>query len=527
MNYNNSKFSIWLPIIIALSLVVGIVISQVFDIKFAHYQVQPQSSGNKIQDVLNLINTFYVDDLPNDSIEDIMISDFLHNLDPHSSYFTAKETKEAETELTGNFVGIGIRFYLLRDSLMITNIIKGGAAEKVHLSVGDRILEVDGKQMCGVGLSNDSVRGRILGKSGEKIKLKVLHNGKEREITFYREPVDVESVYFSKIGNIGYIKIISYSDNTLSQFDNAVFQLKQQNVKSLVLDLRDNGGGYMHIAAGLLDYFMKDRKLLVYTQGANVERQEIFSSGRNGLCAGLPLAVLVNENSASASEITAGVIQDYDLGTVIGNVTFGKGLVQRTFNLNDGSSLRLTISRYYLPSGRCIQRSYKDGYISYLENFYLNYGKNKQQIDSTKVFYTLNKKRQVFEGDGIMPDITIEHDTSYITELLTKISRANIISDFCVDYFDKNRKILNENKIDTEEKLRIFLKKDKLVEKFFALVNEKSIEYTDEEYTKSLSYIEKVLYYQVASYCLDLNTSQRFLLDGDLYFEKAKQVLQQ
>ena len=519
MKYNNTKFAVLIPLIVAVSVVAGMFISMLFRQDVGGFV----NSEGKIQDVMNLFDTYYVDDINSDSIEDIMISDFLHNLDPHSSYMTAKETSEVETELTGNFVGIGIRFYVLHDTVIVTNIIKGGASEKVGLMAGDRIIDVDGRPMSGIGISNDSVRGRILGEEGKKVKLKILRDGNLMDFNIRRAPVEVESVYYSKLGDIGYIKVTSFNSNTVEQFDDALKMLMFTKVKSLVVDLRDNSGGFMYSAQGILDNFFTEKKLLVYTEGANSRREEVYSTGRNGVCAGYPLVVLVNESSASASEITAGVIQDYDIGTVIGNVTFGKGLVQRMFNLSDGSSVRLTVSRYYLPSGRCIQRSYSDGYISYLENYYLSYGKNKQSVDSSKVFYTLNKKRKVYEGDGLMPDITIEHDTSYVSDMLVAIGRTNVISDFCVEYFDRNRSKMSG--ISTTKSLDAYLDKDNMFDKFLGRLQADSISHSQADLVRSGKYLNKVLRYQIASYCLDLNAANAILLEDDPYMEKAREVL--
>lgn len=519
MKYKNTKVAILIPLIIALSVVTGMFITRLTG---ADNNVHI-GSRNKIDDVMGLIDMYYVDDLSRDSIEDVMISDFLHNLDPHSSYMTAKETEEVESELTGNFVGIGIRFYVLHDSVMITNIIPGGASEKAGLQAGDRIIEVDGKPMSGIGISNDSVRGRILGDEGKIVKLKVLREGKAMDFDIRRTPVEVESVYWTKVDNMGYIKVTSFNNNTAEQFEDALKMLKLLKVRSLVIDLRDNSGGFMHAAQGVLDNFFTDRQLLVYTEGANSKREEIYSSGHNGMFAGYPLAVLVNESSASASEITAGVIQDYDKGIVIGNVTFGKGLVQRMFNLSDGSSLRLTVSRYYLPSGRCIQRSYKDGYISYLEQYYSNYGKNKQTIDSTKIFYTLEKKRKVYEGDGLMPDITIEHDTSYISNMLMTISKTDVISKFCVEYYDANRKRMAQ--VDSKKKLDAFLENDGMFDKFIDRLKHDSIQYSPAELNVSRKYLNRILRFQIAGYILDYNVAYAILLEDDPYMEKAKEVL--
>lgn len=519
MKYKNTKVAILIPMVVALSVVVGMLIAKLMGTESNMHM----GSDNKISDVMNLIDMYYVDDLSYDSIEDVMISDFLHTLDPHSSYMTAKETAVVESELTGNFVGIGIRFYVLHDSVMVTNIIPGGASEKVGLQAGDRIIEVDGKPMCGIGIKNDSVRGHILGDEGKIVKLKVLRDGVEMNFDIRREPVEIESVYYTKFNNIGYIKVTSFNNNTAIQFENALNFLRLLKIKSLIIDLRDNSGGFMHSAQGILDNFFTDKKLLVYTEGANSEREEVYSSGRNGMFANYPLVVLVNESSASASEITAGVIQDYDKGTVIGNVTFGKGLVQRMFDLSDGSSVRLTVSRYYLPSGRCIQRSYKKGYISYLEEYYTNYGKNKQNVDSTKVFYTLNKKRKVYEGDGLMPDITIEHDTSYVSDMLITIGNTNVISDFCIEYYDTNRKKMAQ--VNSKKQLDAYLDGNGMFNKFLEKLKSDSINYSQSDIDKSRKYLNKVLRYQIANYCLDLNTANEFLLEDDPYMEKAMEVL--
>lgn len=522
MKYNNTKVAILVPMIIALSVVAGMFIARLSESNTLNYT--PSAAGSKIDNVMNLIETYYVDDLSRDSIEDVMISDFLHNLDPHSSYMTAKETAEAETELTGNFVGIGIRFYVLHDTVMITNIIPGGASEKAGLQAGDRIIDVDGRPISGIGISNDSVRGRILGEEGKKVSLKILRDGQMLDYNVRRAPVEVESVYYANVDGIGYIKVTSFNSNTAEQFGNALKLLMLTKVKSFVLDLRDNSGGFMYAAQQILDNFFADRRLLVYTEGANSKREEVYSSGRNGMCAGYPVAVLVNENSASASEITAGVIQDYDIGMVIGNVTFGKGLVQRMFNLSDGSSVRLTVSRYYLPSGRCIQRSYKDGYVSYLENYYLSYGRNKQTVDSTKVFYTLGKKRKVYEGDGLMPDITVEHDTSYVSDMLLKISKANVISDFCVEYFDVNRSRMSH--ITTKKDLDAFLEGDGMFGKFLSRIKSDGISYSQADLERSQKYLKMVLRYQIAGYVLDFNAANTILLEDDPYMDKAKEVIE-
>ena len=236
MKYKNTKVAILVPMLIALSVVAGMLIARLSATDSSVFV----NSGSKIDDVMKLIDMYYVDELSPDSIEDVMISDFLHNLDPHSSYMTAKETEEVETELTGNFVGIGIRFYVIHDTVMITNIIPGGASEKVGLKAGDRIINVDDKPISGIGISNDSVRGRILGEEGKKVKIGILRDGVAMDFDIRRAPVDVESVYYSKVDDIGYIKVTSFNNNTAEQFEDALNMLKIMKVNSLVIDSTRN-----------------------------------------------------------------------------------------------------------------------------------------------------------------------------------------------------------------------------------------------------------------------------------------------
>lgn len=517
MKYNNSKLAVWLPIIIAGSLALGIFAGQFVN------SSSFSSEKTKIDEVFQYINKYYVDDIPLDSIQDVAITELLHNLDPHSYYMTADETAKSRPDLDGNFTGIGITFYVLHDTVTVMSIIEDGGASKAGLKAGDRIISADSVNIAGIGIKSDSVKNYLCGSEGTIVNVDVIRDGKKLNFDITRAPINIESVHYCKIDDIGYIKISSFSDNTGEQFADAVANLEKMNISSLVIDLRDNSGGYMHAAKQILDNFFNDKTLLVYTKGNNVGEEKLYSTGRGGSCSKYKLAVLVNEGSASASEILAGVLQDYDKGTIIGNITFGKGLVQRMFDLNDGSTLRLTVARYYLPSGRCIQRNYANGYISYIEDYYLNYGKNKQNIDTTKVFYT-KAGRKVYEGDGLMPDVIVEHDTSFYTPLVRDIASSNILADFCSDYYDSHRKVFEEFGIDNLEDLTSFLDADHVFQQFLG-ATEKNISDEKEIDSASYNYLKNLVYYRISMNYLDTNKSLQILLQNDNYFGEAKKML--
>ncbi len=406
----------------------------------------------KIGRTFGLIDAFYVDSANMDMLTEKAIIEVLKNLDPHSTYISAKDVKDMNEPLTGNFDGIGIQFNLLHDSVIVIEPIKGGPSEKVGLRAGDRILYINKEKVFGIKLSTAGVRSRLMGPKGTKVDITVFRSGEKEnlEFTIIRDKIPINSLDAAYMldKETGYIKLNKFAATTEKEFSAAVTELRKSDMKNIILDLRGNGGGYMLAATALAEKFFSDQKLLVYLIGRKTPRQEYKSSG-NGSLSQSRLVILTDESSASASEILAGAIQDWDRGVIIGRRSFGKGLVQNGFYLTDGSMIRLTIARYYTPTGRSIQSPYNEGYDKYLENFYKRYsdgelisGDTTHFPDSLK-FTTLLNKRVVYGGGGIMPDVFVGADTSYNTLYLRKLVGKNVINTFALEYFDKNRVRLN------------------------------------------------------------------------------------
>src|SRR5664280_692978 len=345
---------------------------------------------------LSLIDAFYVDTVNLDILTEKAIVEVLKSLDPHSTYISAKDVKEMNEPLNGNFDGIGVQFNLLRDSIIIVEPISGGPSEKVGIRAGDRILTIGQEKVTGINITTTGVRSRLMGPKGTKVEITVYRKGMKDilDFTIIRDKIPIFSVDASYMldKETGYIKLNKFAATTDQEFSDAVVNLKKNNMKDLVLDLRGNGGGYMLAATQLADKFFSDQKLLVYLVGRKTPRQDSKSSG-NGSLSSSRIVVLTDEGSASASEIFAGAIQDWDRGIIMGRRTFGKGLVQNGFYLTDGSMIRLTIARYYTPTGRSIQRPYNEGYDKYMENFYKRYTDGElMSVDSIRLPDSLKYK---------------------------------------------------------------------------------------------------------------------------------------
>ena len=413
-----------------------------------------QQNQLKFGRLLRLVDGYYVDSANVDKLTEKAIVNLLSELDPHSMYISKDEVDKMNEPLQGNFEGIGISFNIFKDTLLVTTTISGGPSEKIGLRAGDRIVEVNDTSIAGIGLKNSDVFDLLRGKKGTKVNLKVLRKNFDEllDFTIIRDKIPIFSLDASYMldESTGYIKLNKFSATSNDEFLTAMKELKVQGIKNLIFDLRGNGGGYLKTAIEISDQFLKSKELVVYTEGINEPKREYKASSRGTFENG-NLVVLVDEGSASASEIVSGAVQDWDRGIIIGRRSFGKGLVQKPFYLTDGSVVRLTTAHYYSPSGRCIQKSYDKGVKEYRKDYYNRmtngemFSADSIEFDESQRHETLVSGRNVFGGGGIMPDIFIPMDTSVHYKYINKLRRKTIVYNFVLDYVDKNRDEIKSN----------------------------------------------------------------------------------
>lgn len=417
---------------------------------------QREEQFSRISEIIQKIDENYVDSVDIEELYISSINGMLKELDPHSAYIPAEDVEASNEQLQGHFGGVGIRFIILRDTLMVTSVIQGAPAAKAGIKGGDRIIGVNGEDIASIGIDIEGVHERLKGEHGSPISLTVKRLGEDpKEYNFQRGDIPLYSVdaAYMVTDEIGVIRVSSFSNFTDTEFDQAVTKLRKKGMSKVIVDLRYNGGGYMHTAINVADEFLREGKLIVYTQGAHVEKQETFATNF-GQCENMDVAVLINSSTASASEIVSGALQDNDRAVIIGRRSFGKGLVQRPMELGDGSELRITISRYYTPTGRSIQKPYGDG-IDYEADFYDRYENGElQEIDSA-IFenapkFTTPGGKIVYGGGGIMPDIFVPIDTSGGSYYLTNINYSNAYRNFCFDYLDTHRPDFKKYKTDVQ-----------------------------------------------------------------------------
>jgi carboxyl-terminal processing protease len=401
----------------------------------------------KLGSLLYHIDRMYVDDVDNKKLVDAAIVAMLEELDPHSIYIPKEDLEEVNEPLKGNFEGVGIQFNIVRDTIYVVDAIAGGPSERLGIRAGDRVVIIDGENVAGVGFKNNDVMTRLRGKKGTKVDVGILRKGLEGplDFTITRDKIPIYSVEASYMAtpSVGYIKVSRFSATTMKEFREKLVLLEGQGMKDLILDLQGNGGGYLRTAIEMADEFLGDRKLIVYTEGRTSPREDTYAT-KEGLFEKGKLVVLVDEGSASASEIVSGAIQDWDRGLIVGRRSFGKGLVQRPVMLSDGSAVRLTVSRYYTPSGRSIQKSYEDGVEAYQREKIDRLGKGElTEADSihaadTVKYFTMNK-RIVYGGGGIMPDVFVPIDTSQSSAHFGQLVRKGVLNTFALAYVDANR----------------------------------------------------------------------------------------
>ena len=453
MKYKNSKRAIYTPIILALVLTLGIVIgNKLIPNKANAYHSSSYVFSDKINSMFMLIDENYVDKVSVDSLEEIAIPKILEALDPHTTYIPAAHMKEVSEPLQGNFEGIGVQFNINNDTILIVNTISGGPSEKVGVLAGDRIITINDSLFAGTGVTNNDVIKNLKGEKGTTVNIGVKRNGIKELINFAieRDEIPLYSVDISYMLNdvTGYIKINKFSRTTHDEFIEGAAKLLSKGMTKLVLDLRQNGGGYLDAAVNIADEFLSEGKMIVYTDGST-RRRINYKATDAGICENVELSVLIDSWSASASEIVAGAIQDNDRGKIIGRRSFGKGLVQEPYFFADGSGIRLTIARYYTPSGRCIQKSYKNGIEDYYTDIYHRSEHGELSSADSTVFndslkYTTVGGRPVYGGGGIMPDIFVAVDTSSYSNYYDEIIKKGLIYKFALKYTDNQRKELNK-----------------------------------------------------------------------------------
>lgn len=446
----DSRRSIYFPIFLAVAIVIGFLLGmKLAPVAFHQDKIQliNPERYNKINDIINYISQDYVDSVSKENLEINAIDGIISSLDPHSQYIPAEDFNEVNDPLHGNFEGIGIQFRIEKDTILVLQTIASGPSEKVGLMAGDRILKIDDTLVAGVGITNREAIGKLKGKRGTEVDVSVYRPGRQEpmEFTIIRDVIPTYSVDIAYMvdESVGYIKVSKFSATTYEEFIKSMTDLQQQGMSKLILDLRGNYGGYLDASIKMSDEFLKENTLIVYTEGYNRPNKYAYAT-RKGIFEESDLVILIDEGSASASEIVAGAIQDNDRGTIVGRRSFGKGLVQEQLNLPDGSALRLTVARYHTPTGRNIQRPYEKGTDEYYADYYHRFVDGEMfSPDSVDVNdslkYTTPGGKIVYGGGGIMPDIYVplanEEEDWFYNQLL----RKNIIFQFAFEYTDRNR----------------------------------------------------------------------------------------
>ena len=520
-----------IPLLLAFAVILGIGIGLFYANHFSGNRLSIINTGsNKINYLLQIIDNNYVDTVNvNDLVENAM-PQILSELDPHSSYISASDAEETTEELKGSFSGIGVRFTVQKDTVNVMNVIKGGPSEKVGVMAGDRIIAADDSSL--VGMDSRNIMKILRGPKNSKVKLTIRRIGHKNplDIIVVRGDVPVESVdsYFMLDNNTGYISIESFGENTYPEMLTALAQLNMQGMESLIIDLRGNRGGYMQTAIMMVNEFLPAGQLVVYTEGRKSQREEYHTDGR-GTFQRLPLIVLVDEMSASASEIFAGAIQDNDRGTIIGRRSFGKGLVQQPIEFKDGSVVRLTIARYYTPSGRCIQKPYEKGHGEEYENdLMVRYERGEffsaDSIHQDGPEYKTRIGRTVYGGGGIMPDIFIPEDTTLYTSYYKEAQFSGLTVQFAFLFTDQNRSQLMRFK--NVHDMVTWLKRQNLLEQFARFGEEHGLKRRNLMLQRSASLFERSLISNIIYNAQDQGWRLQYLSKSDPAVLRALQLFE-
>ncbi|MFN8438746.1 MAG: S41 family peptidase [Cytophagales bacterium] len=534
--YKNSSFNIKLPLFMSLALAIGILMGAKF-FNTGTTSNDTNVATAKFREILNLVDKEYVDTVNTDDLSDVAIEKMLEHLDPHTVYIKPKDLTMAQAQLEGEFEGIGIEFQIIKDTLYVVTPISGGPSEAVGLRSGDKIIKINDTTSTGSILNTQYVFSKLRGKKGTKVKLgiKRANVAKVLDFTVTRDKIPTFSVDVSYMidNTTGYIKISRFAQNTYIEFRNALMKLKQNGAKRLMIDLRDNPGGYLDRAKYIVDELLSDGKKIVYTDGKESQYDYTYNADMPGMFEQGALVVLINEGSASASEIVSGAIQDNDRGIIVGRRSFGKGLVQRPIPLETGGELRVTISRYYTPSGRSIQKPYTsaEDYELDIVNRYKHgefFNKDSIKFDQKKIYKTL-KGRTVYGGGGIMPDEFVARDTTDATHYLSDLYNKGVIREYALNYSTNNKSTL-ENLGFTNFKTSFEVSK-KMMDDFLKLAEKSGVKFDKKQFDRSEKTIKNNLKAFIArgiwkneGFYPIFNESDEIYTRGLMMFEKAKEI---
>lgn len=524
---NWTKFP-FLFLVLTIGALIGIQLEKVFS------GDNLRESIRKFNDVLTYTEKYYIEEVDTQKLVEAALNGMFNQLDPHSVYIPAKEFTAVEESFRGDFEGIGIEFQIVNDTLTVVSPITGGPSEQLGILPGDRIIKIDGTSV--IGITNDEVRQKLRGKAGTKVNVTIVRPGlsKQLEYTIVRDKIPIYSVdaHFMIDDKTGYVSVSRFSETTFDELTNALKDLNEKGMKQLLLDLRGNPGGYLNQAVQIADLFIDGKKKIVYTVGRRSEFNEEYFASVTYPYEKIPLVVLINRGSASASEIVSGAVQDWDRGLVVGETSFGKGLVQRQFQLFDNSAIRLTISEYFTPSGRLIQRDYKNkkdkkDYYSEISDREESEGENIEHTaekDSTKPTYkTLVKKRTVFGGGGITPDYIVKSET--LTEYTQNLLKENVFYSFVLSYLDTHSNEIKNKYADNLNKFRKeFLINSDLLNSFVNFAKTKKVDFNQSDFEKDKDYIAARLKAQIARNFWKNDGWYSVLLEGDSQFRKALEL---
>ncbi len=489
----------------------------------------------KLAQVMEKVSRFYVDTIDESSVVERTIVQMLHELDPHSSYLSKEELEAMNEQLEGEFEGIGVSFNILEDTIYIVRAISGGPSERVGITAGDRIVQVEGEIVAGTGITNRDVQRLLKGAKGTKVNISVKRRNKKELLEFgiTRDKIPVFSLDASYMVNdrIGYLKLARFSHTTIDEFERAVKALKSEGMEDLIVDLSGNGGGWLPVAVDLADHLLSGDKEIVSTEGSRVPNRK-YKARKSGLFEDGNLVIMIDGNSASASEIVSGAVQDWDRGVIVGRRSFGKGLVQQPFMLSDGSLIRLTVARYYTPTGRLIQKSYEDGYEEYAMDLINRYNQGElSHADSivfppSQQFRTLTRNRTVYGGGGIMPDYFVPIDTSIYSDYYRSLISLGIFNQFVLQYVDIHRVELLKNYPDFKTFSKRYEPSQSELDQLISFATGEELEFKQEDWNTSINQITMLFKSYVARDLWGMDQFFEVYNHSDEVFNKAVEILE-